>query len=76
MKHFRRRRSNDDRHLKLMARTDQMKADQYRGEPLASSSLNAFAVSATQSNSRVPTNGIRPSRTLSDQGWLDSSGVG
>ena len=76
MKQFRRRRSNDDRHLKSMARIDQLKAEQYRDQPLTSGPLNTFTSSATESNSRSLANRNSASRTLSDQGWRDSSGVG
>jgi hypothetical protein len=76
MKQFRRRRMNDDRRLKLMARVDQLKADQYRDEPLASGPLNAFESTTTESDSQYLTDRRSNLRMRGGQGWLDSSDVG
>jgi hypothetical protein len=75
MKQLRRRRLNDDRQLKSMARVDQLKADQYR-EPLAPDSFTAFGAAMTETDSQVLADRRSPSWMRGDQGWLDSSEVG
>ena len=76
MKQFRRRRSNDDRQLKSMARVDQLRAEQHRDEPLAPDSFTAFEATTTETDSHFFADRRSPSWMRGDQGWLDSSEVG
>lgn len=62
MKQLNRRQLRDDRRLKAMARSDQMKADSNSADPSASSRANEFASRVTSNQPRTETERIRSSR--------------
>ena len=67
------RQGSDDRHLKLMARADQLKADLSNDVVTAQGQSTASRVPAMPAKSRFFRNRVRPSRALTDQWWSDNS---
>lgn len=66
------RQGSDDRHLKSMARADQLKAD-LSNDGVTAQGQTASRVHARPAKSRFFRNRVRPSRALTDQWWSDNS---
>lgn len=73
MKQLNRRQLREDRLLKSMARTDQMKADMNSAGLSASDRTHELGARATSSQSRFSINRNRPSRAPAARLWSDSS---